>query len=83
MMEDMCPFKTLLGHALVRGEHGQQMHKSTGIWFDDAAEQAGADPMRWLYARQDPEVNLNFGYGPLREVRGGAVCIVSSCRRIN
>ena len=51
------------------------MHKSTGnaIWFDDAAEQAGADTMRWLYARQDPEVNLNFGYGPLREVRGGFI----------
>lgn len=75
MMEDMKPFKTLLGHALVRDEHGQQMHKSTGnaIWFDDAAEQAGADTMRWLYARQDPEVNLNFGYGPLREVRGGFI----------
>ena len=75
MMEDMKPFKTLLGHALVRDENGQQMHKSTGnaIWFDDAAEQAGADTMRWLYARQDPEINLNFGYGPLREVRGGFI----------
>lgn len=75
MMEDSKPFKTLLGHALVRDENGQQMHKSTGnaIWFDDAAEQAGADTMRWLYARQDPEINLNFGYGPLREVRGGFI----------
>ena len=30
MMENRPPFKTLLGHALVRDEHGQEMHKSTG-----------------------------------------------------
>lgn len=75
MMEDKAPFKTLLGHALVRDEKGAEMHKSTGnaIWFDEAAEEAGADVMRWLYARQSPEVNLNFGYKPLREVRGGFI----------
>ena len=72
MMEQIAPFRTLLGHALVRDEHGKEMHKSTGnaIWFDDAAETAGADTMRWLYVRQEPTANLNFGYGPLREVRG-------------
>ena len=73
MMEDRPPFRTLLGHGLVRDEKGEEMHKSKGnaIWFDDAAEQYGADAMRWLYARQDPVQNLNFGAGPLREVRGG------------
>ncbi|MDX9719139.1 MAG: isoleucine--tRNA ligase [Myxococcota bacterium] len=73
MMEGIAPFKTLLGHALVRDEQGREMHKSWGnaIWFDDAAEQAGADVMRWLYMRQNPQFNLNFGFGPLREVRGG------------
>lgn len=72
MMTGRAPFKNLVGHALVRDEHGEEMHKSKGnaIWFDDAAEQAGADCMRWLYVRQDPVVNLNFGYGPLKEVRG-------------
>ncbi|OIP31974.1 MAG: isoleucine--tRNA ligase [Deltaproteobacteria bacterium CG2_30_63_29] len=72
MMEGIAPFKTLVGHALVRDETGKEMHKSTGnaIWFDAAADEAGADIMRWLYVRQDPIVNLNFGYGPLREVRG-------------
>ncbi len=67
MMENMPPFKTLLGHALVKDEHGQDMHKSSGnaIWFDDAAEHPdlGADCMRWLYCSQNPEHNLNFGYG--------------------
>jgi isoleucyl-tRNA synthetase len=57
----------------VRDEKGEEMHKSKGnaIWFDDAAEQFGADPMRWLYARQDPVQNLSFGPTILREIRGG------------
>jgi isoleucyl-tRNA synthetase len=64
MMENAAPFKTLLGHALVRDEHGQEMHKSTGnaIWFDDAAEKMGADVMRWMYCGQNPTNNMNFGY---------------------
>ena len=64
MMENTPPFKTILGHALVRDETGQEMHKSTGnaIWFDDAAEKMGADVMRWLYCGQNPTNNLNFGY---------------------
>jgi len=64
-MENKAPFKTLLGHALVRDEHGDEMHKSTGnaIWFDDAAEKMGVDVMRWIYCGQNPTNNLNFGYG--------------------
>ena len=44
--------QTLLGYALVRDEHGEEMHKSKGnaISFDEAAEQIGADVMRWMYA---------------------------------
>ncbi len=65
MMEDIPPFKTLLGHALVRDQHGDEMHKSQGnaIWFDDAVEKMGADVMRWIYCGQNPVQNLNFGYG--------------------
>ena len=64
MMENKPPFRTLLGHALVRDEKGEEMHKSTGnaIWFDEAAEKMGVDAMRWLYCRQNPTNNLNFGY---------------------
>ena len=64
MMENKPPFKTLLGHALVRDEQGEEMHKSAGnaIWFDDAAEKMGVEAMRWLYCRQNPVNNLNFGY---------------------
>ena len=40
------------------------MHKSKGnaIWFDDAAEQIGADVMRWMFSATNPAVNMNFGY---------------------
>ena len=71
MMEQKAPFKTLLGHALVKDETGRDMHKSWGnaIWFDDAAEKMGVDVMRWLYACQNPEYNLMFGYGLADEER--------------
>lgn len=72
MMENVPPFKTLFGHALVRAEDGREMHKSWGnaIWFDEAVEKMGADVMRWIYCRQEPTTNLNFGYAIAREVRG-------------
>ncbi|MBC8346598.1 MAG: isoleucine--tRNA ligase [Candidatus Marinimicrobia bacterium] len=64
LLEERAPFKTLLGHALVKAEDGRDMHKSWGnaIWFDDAAEEMGVDVMRWMYAGQNPENNLLFGY---------------------
>ena len=70
-MEGKAPFKTLLGHALVKDETGRDMHKSWGnaIWFDDAAEKMGVDVMRWMYSLQNIEKNLLFGYGPADEVR--------------
>ena len=70
-LEDKAPFKTLLGHALVKAEDGQEMHKSAGnaIWFDDAAEKMGVDVMRWMYTRQNVENNLLFGYDKADEVR--------------
>ncbi len=65
------PFLTVFGYALVKDEHGEEMHKSSGnvIWFDDAAETMGVDVMRWMYCSQNPRVNLHFGYGPANEVR--------------
>ncbi len=59
-----APYKTVLGFALLRDEHGKEMHKSAGnaIWFDDAADIMGSDVMRWLYCQTNPSTNLNFGY---------------------
>ena len=70
-LEGKAPFKTLLGHALVKDEKGDEMHKSAGnaIWFDDAAEKMGVDVMRWMYSKQNVENNLLFGYDKADEVR--------------
>ena len=69
VLEKKEPFKTVLGHASVRDMNGEEMHKSQGnaIWFDDAAETMGAEAMRWLYARQNPVNNLNFGFEAAEE----------------
>jgi len=70
VMTGTAPSRNLFAYALVRDEHGEEMHKSSGnaIWFDDAAEEIGADVMRWMYAAANPSVNLNFGHGPGHEV---------------
>jgi isoleucyl-tRNA synthetase len=64
VMTGQAPFKTLFGYALLRDEHGEEMHKSKGnaIWFDDAAEQIGSDVMRWMFSATNPASNMNFGY---------------------
>ncbi|HET6379467.1 MAG TPA: isoleucine--tRNA ligase [candidate division Zixibacteria bacterium] len=69
VMTGRPPMKTLFGYALLRDEHGEEMHKSKGnaIWFDDAAEQIGSDVMRWMFCSTNPAVNMNFGYGLAHE----------------
>ncbi len=71
VLQDTPPFRTVLGYGLMRDETGREMHKSWGnlIPFDEAANRAGADSMRWLFAEHDPEKNLNFGWGPLEDVK--------------
>jgi isoleucyl-tRNA synthetase len=64
VMAGQAPFQTMFGYALLRDEHGEEMHKSkdNAIWFDDAAEQIGADVMRWMFSAANPATNMNFGY---------------------
>jgi isoleucyl-tRNA synthetase len=71
MMENQAPFKVLLGHALVRDQKGEEMHKSKGnaIPFEESAEEMGVDVMRWMFCRHNPANNINFGYGPADEIR--------------
>ena len=122
MMAQRPPFKVLLGHAQVRDQKGEEMHKSKGnaIPFEGAADTGyelfherdpklslekqaardlpagwkalceepiriekreflalkgkgyppmGADLIRWMYCRQNPSANINFGPGPAEEVR--------------
>jgi isoleucyl-tRNA synthetase len=70
-LENREPFRTVLGHGQVRDEHGEEMHKSKGnaIWFDEAADRMGVDPMRWLFLRHNPALNINFGWTAGDEVR--------------
>ena len=87
MMTGRAPFKVLLGHALVRDQWGDEMHKTKGnsIPFEGAADigytmkdktgkehsypAMSADLMRWMYCRQNPVANINFGPGPAEEIR--------------
>lgn len=71
VLEKKEPVKTIFGYASVRDEKGEEMHKSKGnaIWFDEAVEIIGADPMRWIYAKQNPAENMNFGYKIAEEAK--------------
>jgi isoleucyl-tRNA synthetase len=70
-LKNRSPYESVLAFEKLMDEHGQPMHKSLGnaIWFDDAAQRMGADPMRWLYCGQNIQSNLNFGFGPAEEVK--------------
>lgn len=71
VLEDTPPFKSVLGFASMLGEDGREMHKSWGnaIEFNEAADNIGADIMRWVFARHNPERNLLFGYKITDEIR--------------
>jgi isoleucyl-tRNA synthetase len=71
VLENRTPFKTLFGYALMKDEHGEDMHKSSDnvIWFEDAAEKMGADIMRWIFTGHNPQENLNFGYHAGHEIK--------------
>ena len=70
VLENQEPFRCVFSYALMRDEKGEEMHKSRGnaIWFDEAAEEIGVDPMRWLFVSHNPAANLNFGYNVVGEV---------------
>lgn len=71
VLEDINPFKTVLGFATCVGEDGRPMHKSWGnsIEFNEGADKIGVDVMRWMYVRQNPAENMLFGYKIADETR--------------
>ncbi|MBU3942549.1 class I tRNA ligase family protein, partial [Patescibacteria group bacterium] len=71
VLEKEVPSKTIFGFASVKDEKGEEMHKSkeNAIWFDDAVEKIGADPMRWMYMRQNPVNDLRFGFAGAEEIK--------------
>ncbi|MGE5619236.1 MAG: isoleucine--tRNA ligase [Sphingomonadaceae bacterium] len=70
-LEGVAPYREVLVYEKMNDEQGRPMHKSLGnaIWLDEAVEKMGADVMRWLFCSHNPQINLNFGYGPADEVK--------------
>ncbi len=68
-LSNKIPFKSMFGYETLKDEKGEEMHKSKGnaIWFDDAAEKIGVDPMRLLFCMQDPSQELRFGFNVVKE----------------
>ncbi|MFB0568888.1 MAG: isoleucine--tRNA ligase [Nitrososphaeria archaeon] len=64
IMERQPSFLTCFTYASLLGEDGREMHKSWGnaIWFDEAAENMGADVMRWMFCSHRLDDNMLFGY---------------------
>ena len=58
--------RTLFGYALMRDEHGEEMHKSKGnaIPFDEAAERIGTDVMRWMFMATNPATTSTSATDP-------------------
>jgi isoleucyl-tRNA synthetase len=65
------PYERVLTYERLRDESGREMHKSWGNAIDaqEALDNIGADPIRWLYCGHTPSKDLNFGYGPANEVK--------------
>lgn len=70
-LEGKPPVRRIFGHGRVVDEKGEEMHRSKGnaVWFDEVAEQMGADVMRWLYLTANPGEDLRFGYNLGNEVK--------------
>jgi isoleucyl-tRNA synthetase len=68
-LAENAPSKAVFGYESLKDEKGEEMHKSKGnaIWFDDAVEKIGADPMRLLYCLQDPSLELRFGFNAAKD----------------
>jgi isoleucyl-tRNA synthetase len=65
------PYERVLTYERLRDESGREMHKSWGnaIEAQEALDNIGADPIRWLYCGHTPSKDLNFGYRPANEVK--------------
>jgi isoleucyl-tRNA synthetase len=71
VLEKKNPFKLVLGFGTMLGEDGRPMHKSWGnsVEFNEGADKIGVDVMRWMFAIQNPELNMLFGYTKADETR--------------
>ncbi|MBN1889975.1 MAG: isoleucine--tRNA ligase [Thermoflexales bacterium] len=70
-LERQSPCRAVFSYGTLLAEDGSAMHKSAGnmIEFNEAADTAGVDVMRWAYCCQRPEADMLFGYHVMDDVR--------------
>jgi len=70
-LENKPATRTVLGYGTLLAEDGRAMHKSAGnsIEFNEAADNIGADVMRWMFVNQRYETDMLFGYHHADETR--------------
>jgi isoleucyl-tRNA synthetase len=70
-LERRSPCRAVFSYGTLLAEDGSAMHKSAGnmIEFNEAADTAGVDVMRWAYCCQRPEADMLFGYHVMDDVR--------------
>lgn len=71
VLEGKIPYKEVLGYAELRDENNERMSKtkSNNIKFDEAADKAGSDILRWNYVTASVGGNMRFGWPILDDVK--------------
>src|SRR5436190_6190737 len=65
------PYRTNASHAKVLAAPGEEFHKTGANMLDlgEACEEVGADVIRWLYVRQNPQENVYWGAAPTDDIK--------------
>ncbi len=66
-----APYRTNASHAKVLAAPGEEFHKTGTNLLDlgESCEQVGADVIRWLYARQNPQEDVYWGSAPTDDIK--------------
>ena len=66
-----APYRTNASHAVVLAAPGEEFHKTGANMLDlgEACEEVGADVIRWLYVRQNPQENVYWGAAPTDDIK--------------
>ena len=66
-----APYRANGSHAAVLAAPGEEFHKTGANMLDlgESCEEVGADVIRWLYARQNPQENVYWGSAPTDDIK--------------
>ncbi|MEA2662062.1 MAG: isoleucyl-tRNA synthetase [Chloroflexota bacterium] len=66
-----APYRTCQAFEKVLAAPGEEFHKTGTNMLDlgEACEDVGADVIRWLYTRQNPQENLYWGSAPTDDIK--------------